>query len=49
MQVTGWPAATIARGSVVWKDGEDFCEPGFGRFLARAPYDYIKQIGRAHG
>ncbi|MBO6561262.1 MAG: dihydropyrimidinase [Nisaea sp.] len=45
MEVTGWPAATIARGSVLWQDGKDMCEPGFGKFLAREPYDYIKPRG----
>ena len=45
MEITGWPTATVARGSVVWKNGKDFCEPGFGKFLARAPYDYIKPRG----
>jgi dihydropyrimidinase len=45
MQVTGWPAITIVRGKVVWNEGEVMCEPGWGRFLAREPYDYIKPRG----
>lgn len=45
MEVTGWPVMTLARGRVVWNDGELDCQPGWGRFLARAPYDYIKPRG----
>jgi len=45
LEVTGWPAVTISRGKVVWNDGDVHCEPGWGRFLAREPYDYIKPRG----
>jgi len=30
---------------VVWNEGEVDCQAGWGRFLARAPYDYIKPRG----
>lgn len=44
-QVTGWPVTTVSRGKVV-ADGGDFVgDEGHGRFLARAPYDYIKPRG----
>jgi len=33
--VTGWPVTTIARGEVVWHEGQVAGEPGRGRFLAR--------------
>ena len=46
MDVTGWPAVTLSRGKVVWNDGEVGCEAGWGQFLARAPYDYIKPSGK---
>lgn len=46
MAVTGWPSLTLSRGKVVWSEGEVGCEAGWGRFLARAPYDYIKPSGR---
>ena len=45
LQVQGWPAATISRGKLVWNNGEEICEPGWGKFLARDPYDYIKPRG----
>ena len=45
LDVTGWPAVTISRGKVVWNEGEVSDEPGWGRFLARGPYDYIKPRG----
>lgn len=36
--VTGWPAVTISRGTVVARDGEPADpEPGHGRFLRRRP------------
>lgn len=44
--VTGWPTTTLSRGEVLWRDGDFKAEPGRGRFLARAPYDYIKPLGR---
>jgi len=33
--VTGWPVTTIARGEVVWHEGQVAGEPGRGRFVAR--------------
>ncbi len=45
LEVTGWPAVTISRGKVVWNEGEVSDEPGWGRFLARGPYDYIRPRG----
>ncbi len=45
LEVTGWPAVTISRGRVVWDDGDIHCEPGWGQFIPRAPYDYIKPRG----
>ncbi|MFQ5783254.1 MAG: dihydropyrimidinase [Alphaproteobacteria bacterium] len=35
--VTGWPTITIARGEVVWRDGEVLGAPGRGRFLRCDP------------
>jgi dihydropyrimidinase len=46
LEVLGYPVMTIARGDVVWDDGEVDAAPGRGRFLPRAPYDYIKPAGR---
>jgi len=43
--VTGWPAATIAQGRVVMRDGRVQAQPGEGRFLARAPYPLIAPRG----
>jgi dihydropyrimidinase len=45
LEVTGWPAVTLTRGKVVWEDGQEMCEAGWGEFLAREPYDYIKPRG----
>ena len=33
--VTGWPVTTIARGEVVWHEGQVTGEPGRGRFVPR--------------
>lgn len=46
LAVTGWPAVTLSRGKVVWNDGAAECEAGWGKFLARAPYDYIRPSGK---
>ncbi|WP_431280561.1 dihydropyrimidinase [Humitalea sp. 24SJ18S-53] len=46
LDVTGWPVATLRRGEVVMQDGKVQAEPGSGRFLPRAPYDYIRPTGR---
>ncbi len=44
-RVKGWPVTTLSRGKVV-ADGGDFVgKEGHGRFLARAPYDYIRPRG----
>ncbi len=39
MQVTGWPAITISRGTIVARDGEPWeVAPGRGRFVHRRPF-----------
>lgn len=43
IQVTGWPVMTIARGRIVMRDGKITAEPGSGEFIARGPYDLIRQ------
>jgi dihydropyrimidinase len=45
LEVTGWPVATVRRGEVVMRDGVVQAEPGTGRFLPRAPYDFIAPRG----
>jgi dihydropyrimidinase len=35
--VTGWPVTTVARGDVVWHDGQVAGAPGRGRFIPRSP------------
>lgn len=45
LEVTGWPVATVLRGTVAMRDGRVQAEPGSGRFVARAPYDLIKPRG----
>ena len=40
-QVTGWPAVTIRRGSVVFTDGQVSGAPGSGRVLDCAPTDRL--------
>jgi dihydropyrimidinase len=35
--VTGWPVTTIARGEVLWHEGQVAGQPGRGRFVARTP------------
>jgi len=37
-EVTGWPVVTIARGEVVFRDGELSGRPGRGRFVPRAAF-----------
>jgi dihydropyrimidinase len=46
MEVTGWPVATIRRGTIVMRDGTVQAEVGSGQFLARAPYDLVRPTGR---
>lgn len=36
-RVTGWPSLVLSRGRVVAQDGVPRAEPGWGRFVARAP------------
>ena len=43
--LTGWPVMTISRGHVVWDDGKVDAQPGWGKFIAREPYDYIAPRG----
>jgi dihydropyrimidinase len=45
MEVTGWPVATLRRGTVVMREGAILAEPGTGRFLARPPYPLIAPRG----
>ncbi len=45
LEVVGWPAITISRGKIVWNEGDVYCEPGWGKFLPREPYDFIKPRG----
>ena len=45
LDVSGWPAVTISRGRVVWNEGAVDCQPGWGQFLPRGPYDYIRPRG----
>jgi dihydropyrimidinase len=45
-EVTGWPVMTVARGELVWNDGEVLAEPGRGRFLRRATPGPLKGIDR---
>jgi dihydropyrimidinase len=45
MMVNGYPVATYVRGTLVFDGKAVVGKPGFGRHLARAPYDYIKPNG----
>ena len=45
LQVKGWPFITITRGKIVWENGKVKCEAGWGKFLARDPYEYIQPRG----
>jgi dihydropyrimidinase len=38
MAVEGWPSLVLSRGRVVAADGEALGQPGWGRYVARAPY-----------
>ena len=42
LEVTGWPVTTIRRGEVVMQEGAVTAQPGSGRYLAVAPYDFIQ-------
>ena len=46
MEITGWPETTIAGGEVICHAGTLEAAPGRGRFLPRAPYDFIRPTGR---
>ncbi len=46
MEVQGWPVVTLSRGEVVCENGKITGKPGHGEFLPRAPYDFIKPLGR---
>ena len=45
LEVTGWPVATIRRGSVVMRDGVVDAAPGSGRFMPVAAYELIRPLG----
>ena len=45
LDVTGWPVATLRRGAVVMRDGVVRAAAGTGRYLPRAPYDFIRPRG----
>ncbi|MFZ4409705.1 MAG: dihydropyrimidinase [Paracraurococcus sp.] len=45
LEVTGWPVATVRRGTVVMRDGVVQAEPGTGQFLPRGPYDMVRPRG----
>lgn len=45
MKVKGWPVVTIARGDILWRDGEVSAKPGRGRMLLRDPYDRMTPRG----
>jgi len=47
LEVTGWPVTTLSRGTVICDEGEIIGKSGHGRFLARAPYDFIRPLGRS--
>lgn len=46
MSVRGWPAITLSRGDVVYRDGAVHAAAGRGRFLPRGPYGAIRPAGR---
>ena len=45
LEVTGWPVATVRRGTVVMRDGVVQAEPGTGQFLPRGPYEMVRPRG----
>ena len=45
-EVTGWPVCTIARGEIVYRDGEVTATPGRGRFTPGAPMPMTASAGR---
>jgi len=42
----GWPVAVLSRGKVIVENGKLGAERGRGRFLARAPSEALKPLGR---
>ena len=40
--VKGWPVTTICRGAIVAHEGEVVGESGYGRYLPREPYEYLR-------
>jgi dihydropyrimidinase len=40
MAYAGWPVMTIARGEIVARDGQPVGQPGRGRLLRRARFDF---------
>lgn len=48
MEITGWPAVTISRGDVVWRDGAFMGAKGRGRFLPCALPAPARPKGAAH-
>jgi dihydropyrimidinase len=43
--VTGWPVLTMRRGAVLMRDGVVTAQPGSGRYLPCAAYDFIRPTG----
>lgn len=46
VEVTGWPDITLSRGEIVCENGKIAGKAGHGKFLARAPYEEIRPLGR---
>jgi dihydropyrimidinase len=44
-EVTGWPVATLRRGTMVMQNGTVTAEVGSGRYLSVPPYDLIRPRG----
>ncbi len=47
MAVTGWPAITVSRGEIVYRNGQPLDAPGRGRFLRCASPEPARPKGRA--
>ncbi|MET4701229.1 dihydropyrimidinase [Constrictibacter sp. MBR-5] len=45
-KVKGWPVMTFSRGRLVCEEFEAKTEEGWGQFLPRGPYPYVKPNGR---
>jgi dihydropyrimidinase len=48
LEVRAWPAITMSRGSVVWRDGQYLGRAGHGRFLKCERPTPAKTRGRGH-